>query len=250
MSIFRFEVAGIRLTEVVSIRRNEKGTYRCAIMKRQTLLEIAEEKFPLPKNQSSPPNLELRLNQMISYAIDRHDWYEDQRGKLFHAALGMLGFIAASAAILHLVDDGNLWFKIPFGFSLIALGTTSIRLIYLYTEVSEKNHPYRKISDIRSWYFRYVLGDGLVDDLDAILCDEDKQVAIDEVAENFKTFLERFKQFYEGNKFIFEDLQQVYIIFILQKYRQENLKKMYQTIKCGSIVFGAFGVLSIIVSAL
>ena len=198
--------------------------------RQKKLSEIAKEEF-LPCESVS---LRGRLQNMIQYAVGRHDWYEDQRGKLFQASLAMLSFIAAAAAFISTIGSSgeNDLPKILFYSGFLILGYASCRIIYLYTEVSEKNHPYRKVSDIKSWYFKYSISDKLnSDDIDKIFHYIDREKVLDEVRDDFRRFLSRFSRDFFEKDYIYDDIQQLYILYVLQNYRQKNLKKMYTVVR-------------------
>ncbi|BCM21160.1 hypothetical protein [Mesorhizobium sp. J8] len=189
-------------------------------------------------------NVQDRVYRMIEYAVGRHDWYEDQRGKLFQAALGMLSFIAAAAAIVNSVG-GSKYFVFFLGMGLIILGITACRLIMMYTEVSEKNHPYRKAADIKSWYYRYTVSGDIIDDLD-VLVGQDKEAAVEDVRKNFRAFLTAISGSIDAKVLLKEDLQQVFILYLLQNYRQMNLKRMYSVTKAGTVASMVFFALALI----
>lgn len=208
---------------------------------RKKLSEIAAE-YEL----GTDSDLQDRVYRMIEYAVGRHDWYEDQRGKLFQAALGMLSFIAAAAAIVNSLG-GSKYFVFFLCIGLIILGITACRLIIMYTQVSEKNHPYRKAADIKSWYYRYTVSGEIIDDLDALVGHEDREAAIDDVRKNFRAFLMAISGTLDRKIFLREDLQQVFILYLLQNYRQTNLKKMYGVTKTGTVTAMFFFGLALVV---
>ncbi|ESY22419.1 MULTISPECIES: hypothetical protein [unclassified Mesorhizobium] len=196
---------------------------------RKKLSEVAAE-YELGENG----DLQDRAYRMIEYAVGRHDWYEDQRGKLFQAALGMLSFIAAAAAIVNSVG-GSRYFVFFLGLGLVVLGITACRLIVMYTHVSEKNHPHRKAADIKSWYYRYTVSGDVIDDLDDLFGHDDKEAAVEDVRRNFRNFLKAISGSLDREVMLKEDLQQVFILYLLQNYRQTNLKKMYSVTKKGTV---------------
>lgn len=197
-------------------------------VRRKKLSEIAKENFK-PSNIDS---LQNRLNDMIQYAVGRHDWYEDQRGKLFQAALAMISFIAAAAAIATSLTKDSYFFLFTFYFGLLILGYAACRIIFLYTEVSEKDHPYRRVADIKSWYYRYSLkNEQITDDMNGIYFSEEKDNILDDVREDFSIFVKNLSGNFFQTEYLYDDIQQLYILYTLQNYRQKNLKKMYVVVR-------------------
>jgi len=97
-----------------------------------------------------------RISKAIEYASRRHDWYEDQRGKMFQGA------VTISSAIFIVAG----WIAKDFsnhGVPIALLGFLSIALIglvfavYYYNSELDSNRSYRLVSDIRIWYFKYNL---------------------------------------------------------------------------------------------
>lgn len=204
---------------------------------RKKFSEIAKEEFDPKSDQEF---FQDRLYRMVDYAVGRHDWYEEQRGKLFQAALGMISFIAAAIAITTSFNDHSRVFVVTFYLGLISLGYAACRIIFLYTKVSEKNHPYRRAADIKSWYYRYAFESGsVIDDLDELFASEDKDRAVEDTRENFRSFLRKIDQKSIKDSAIHEDLQQVFILYLLQNYRQINLKEMYRVVRVWTIISAA-----------
>ncbi len=195
----------------------------------------------LEQNVSLKDDDEIRdkLHQMIEYAIDRHDWYENQRNRFATVALTMLGF--AGALMIGMGDPAkyNLTFRVFGTAFVVSIVVTSLVVLREYMKVSEASHPYRKLADIRSWYFRYVASNNFADDLNSLSNEETKRAELKKLGETLRDFVIKWQE-YSSNKsgFVKEDLQQVFILYLLQNYRQRNLKVMLRELKSGTFISG------------
>ncbi len=190
-------------------------------------------------------SVQERLNRMIDYAIGRFDWYENERHKFLGIALIALPILAAQARFsLDLPSPHPLSSVFGVLSSLVGFGS-ALAMMHIYVSASEAPHPYRKLADIRSWYFRYSLRGKLEPRLDD---DPDKaKEQVERVLRAYKNFSSRWAELLKKKKgFLEEDLQQVFILQLLQKHRQENLKEMVAILKVGTILYVAFLGLAII----
>jgi hypothetical protein len=103
---------------------------------------------------------------------------------------------------------------------------TGISLVVLYNRYLVGKYPYRKVVDIHSWYFRYHLLHYL-GQLSGSPESQIKQVnqQANHIREYFARFLARAKDRFS---LIREDIEQVAILLILQKYRAQQTEKMHQ----------------------
>ncbi len=197
-----------------------------------------EEQYLLEANLSDEQKIELseRLKEMIQYAIGRHDWYDEQRLRFLTVGLALIAAFAALSAILKDLSE-NLpiltvilgWIGIVFGFF------TGIALLYLYNSGIGRNHPYRYIADIRSWYFIYGLKGKLPTSISKIdhIARKQKKEILDAYKNNIKRWYDSAK---EPNGFFKEDLQQVFILHVLQRYRYQDVKRMSRTLFYGMLI--------------
>ena len=174
-----------------------------------------------------------RLYRMIDYAIGRHDWYEEQRTRFLQIGLAVTAASAALATLLVRLSGGISWLPLlVLGLSVFSLLLTGVVLIYLYNSGIGQSHPYRKIADIRSWYFKYNVPDTLPDQLSE--SPETGRRQVENVSENLKRFLDRWLEYTdEPKKFIEEDLEQVFILQLLQRYRSQQIKSLSSTLTWG-----------------
>jgi hypothetical protein len=114
----------------------------------------------------------------------------------------------------------------------------------VYNELRGITYPYRKIADIRSWFFKYNF-----DSLPAALSTEAEQAVkeVNEVAKAYKVFVDRWTEYANKERgFIEEDLQQVFILQLLQSYRRESLERMHVTLLWGVAIFVSLSVLAVL----
>jgi hypothetical protein len=174
-----------------------------------------------------------RISKGIDYAIRRHDWYEDQRSRIFQGIVAIssamfvvCGWIAKTSSDLH---SQHL-----IGFLSIAL-IALVRAIYYYNQELDASRPYRMVSDIRLWYFKYnVLEKSL---------EKPNSPSHDELAANVLDQRLNFFKRLAGNldvpQSMREDLEQIFILQLLQKYKSESLTKMRWTLSYLIVAFGA-----------
>jgi hypothetical protein len=187
-----------------------------------------------------------RLYRMIDYGIKRFDWYEEQRFKFLQIALALITVTAGLSGFLANVRSSisPLALGLSFG-AVVTLLFTGIKLMLAYNELRDITYPYTKIADIRSWFFRYNFKS-----LPAALSREPVQSIkeVQETATAYQKFVERWSEYAKKQKgFIEEDLQQVFILQVLQSYRRESLERMVKLLNVGVIVFVSFAALAVFV---
>jgi hypothetical protein len=187
-----------------------------------------------------------RLYRMIQYSIGRQDWYDNQQHRMLNIGIA---FVAASFAlgtfILAISSDVSLLTAILGGLTALCTLGTGASLIFYYNRGLARDHPYRKIVDIRSWYFIYNFPSGLKDEIGQGY--EEAKKHVEETIDAYKVFLERWLEYCpDPNKFIEEDLEQVFILQILQRYRYQAVKTMSRMLYYGIWAIVVFGIASII----
>lgn len=169
-----------------------------------------------------------RIYKIIDYAIGRHDWYDGQRHQFLQIGLALMAVGASLGAIL--VNFGKTWYISAYSLGLVILVVSSIFFsglyqLYLYNHGIQRNYPYRQIADIRSWYFKYNFPSGLEDNLSNnfdIAYDQ-----VNEVKDNIGKFFDRVLEYADdANKLLKEDLEQIFILLLLQRYRQQQVRVM------------------------
>ena len=191
-----------------------------------------------------------RLYRMILYTIGRHDWYDVHQHRLLNIGIA---FIAASLALstfmLAIVSKISLVTQILGSVTVFCIFGTGLILVIYYNRRLARDHPYRKIVDIRSWYFIYNFPSGLKDALSKEFDEAKKQIK--ETIDAYEVFLRRWLEFSsDQDKFIEEDLEQVFILQLLQSYRYQAVKFMSKILFygiCATILFAFLTIISYVV---
>ena len=187
-----------------------------------------------------------RLYRMIQYSIGRQDWYDNHQHRMLNIGIA---FVAASFAlgtfIIAISSNVSLLTSMLGGMTALCTFGTGIILIFYYNRGLARDHPYRKIVDIRSWYFIYNFPSGLKDTIGKGYEEAKKQV--EETIDAYEVFLKRWLEYCpDRNRFIEEDLEQVFILQILQRYRYQAVKTMSKILFYGICVIVGFGIISVI----
>jgi hypothetical protein len=186
-----------------------------------------------------------RLYKMIEYTVRRQDWYSDQCHRLLQIGLAL---IAAGAALLALFAKLENLSPITQVLAWALPGSlvfTGIALVFLFNRTLDGDYPYRKVADISSWYFAYrfplALRSRLSRNHDAARDEVSKQA--DYIQRYFATFLAHAS---DQLNLIREDIEQVAILLILQRYRSQQTRQMSRLLLIGLsisvLLMVAFGV--------
>ena len=132
--------------------------------------------------------------------------------------------------------------------SLLAIIATSVRIAYLYGTGAREKYTHRKLANIRSWFFAYVVNDSVID---AAIYDEVNDSGHRKSLENaWAKFLVGWKEYAEKkNGFVVEDLQQVFVLYLFQGMRRRSLRKMIDAAILGSYFIACFLALTIVAAA-
>lgn len=183
--------------------------------------------------------LRERLYRMIEYGIRRHDWYDDQRHRFLQIGLALMAAGVAICAVFSKLVDLKVPTEVISWIFGIVIFCTGLYLVYLYNKGVARSHPYRKISDIRSWYFVYNFPSGLRDHLSEKPDDAKREV--NEVIAGLQVFLDRWLELTKDRlAFIKEDLEQVFILQLLQSYRHQQVKAMSSALYRGLKIAALF----------
>ena len=174
-----------------------------------------------------------RLYRMILYAIGRHDWYEDRLHRLLNIGVAFIaGFVALATFVSVVGSNMTLLSRIFSWVATFGVLVTGMSMVCYFNSRIARDHPYRKIVDIRSWYFIYNFPSGLRDSLSRRF--HKKKQEIEETIQAYETFLKRWLEYApDKDRFIEEDLQQVFILHLLQRYRFQAVKTMSRILYCG-----------------
>lgn len=196
---------------------------------------IGEGLIKAPENDADRKEISDRLGKMIDYAIKRHDWYEDQRSKTLSLGLALLGLSGFLVGGLLSQSVESLPFFWAFAtLTLLSILITAVWIILQYGWGSQLTYTHRALADIRSWYFAYTIkSDG--PDPDIHDADKDEENKIKLIA-NWEAFLERWSEFRNRkNAFVVEDLQQVFVLFLLQNIKRQSLRDMLKPAYIGGL---------------
>ena len=177
------------------------------------------------KTTSDEPGTDFLTTKVlasIDYAIKRHDWYEDQRFRIFQVAVAMTTTLLSILAVVSSAGAtlSPSWLLILRGLGLSA-AICLVTMIYLYNSDLDADRPHRYISDVRFWYFRYNLPSH-----GAVGVPLAPDAAASHVAAERDRFMERVADGFAWLPSLREDLEQLFILHTLQRAKSESLVQM------------------------
>jgi hypothetical protein len=180
-------------------------------------------------------HLKDKLFRAIDYAIRRHDWYEDQRSKVLQATLAIASaFLAIAGFSVRLNSNiSGPGTVIAVGMAITAL-LGLLRNILLFRSELNQDRPYRYISDIRFWFFGY----NLPQERNKLFSSKAPLALAKSVAEDRKRFFSRVSDNFSLSRSLREDLEQLFILHVLQKYKATSLTKMQDVLFWLTIFLG------------
>ena len=183
--------------------------------------------------------LSQRLYQMILYGVSRHDWYSEQCHKLLQIGLALIASGIAILALFERVSRLTPRAELLAWLTSLSMFSTGAILAYVYNRGLRRDHPYRKVVDIKSWYFAYQFPELLVDHLDE--GSPKARSRVEHVSSNIKRYFDKLVPHIKDAKAtIREDIEQVAILLVLQRYRTQQRKLMSSVLFVGIIVTGLF----------
>jgi hypothetical protein len=209
-------------------------------------VQIREWRLVTEANLSGEPlkAIQDRLYRMIDYAIKRHDWYVDQCHRLLQIGLALMATGGAIAAIFIKIENLAALTQYLAWIEALCLFATGLILVYLYNNSLAGDHPYRKVVNIRSWFYKYLFSDELSPQISSSPERAKRQVAqeADFITKFFDSFLTHSK---DGSNLLREDVEQVAILLILQRYRAQQVKKManylWRGVLAATVIFVGLG---------
>lgn len=212
--------------------------------------ELGEGLTASPRDPAEIKNLSDRLGKMIDYAIKRHDWYDEQRNKALSLGLALLGLSSfLVGGLLGQSVEHLAYFRAFAALTLISIVITAVWIILEFGRGSSLTYTHRAVADIRSWYFAYTIrNEGGVDPaIYDVNKDEENRKSL---LANWEQFLEKWNSYrIKKNGFIVEDLQQVFVLFLLQNIKRNSLRKMLQPAYVGGMIISVFLAITIICAA-
>jgi hypothetical protein len=167
-----------------------------------------------------------KLFRAIDYAIRRHDWYEDQRSRVLQQTMTIsfailtISLGVTSLLIQKAISSSELFATLAgfIGLAVISIG----RSAWLYNAELDIDRPYRLVSDIRFWFFRYNLPKASRE----LLSGDTVRSLAAEVIDERKRFFERIGPNLSLDRSMREDLEQLFILQVLQRSKSESLLKL------------------------
>jgi len=212
-----------------------KGELQQAELSQVAAAKLSDEQLKL---------IQERLYKMIDYTVKRHDWYVDQCQRMLQIGLALIatgGAIAALFAKLESLPRITQFVAWAFATSFFGTGLVSV---HLYNRYLAGDHPYRKVVDIHSWYFAYRFPQRLDPNLSK--SPETAKQQVDQEASYIKQYFAKFLTHAKDRvSVIREDIEQVAILLILQRYRAQQTQKMSQWLFNGLKVSALFFVVLI-----
>ena len=202
---------------------------------------LFEESFrsllePLAQDAEKTEAIAKRLADMRKHATERHDYYERYRNQYLAVGLAMLPLSFAIAVLtLNFVNAAGV--ALPratvAGLGVFAFIVTALAVLYTYIQGTSVNYCYRDVARTWSWSHGY---EGLAGAGDADrLCPERRR-------EDRIAFAKALRQF--GDEWIAfmgspwrplaEDIEQVFILFVLQGVARRQVQHLATIVKWGA----------------
>lgn len=188
-----------------------------------------------------------RLYKMIDYAVKRQDWYADQCHRLLQIGLGLIASGVAIIALFSNLENLQIVTKILGGIEGLIFFFTGLKLTDLFNRSLAGNHPYRNLVNISSWFYYY----NFPEEYSEQNLSEDPNIAKEQVNQESdyikNVFIKFLDQTTDKNKSIREDIEQVSVLFLLQKYKREKAQQMANALSTGiclTFLFFVFLILS------
>jgi hypothetical protein len=228
--------AAIPLVFVVLLMAGPDGTWLMGA-KRKGLPKHEEKLKALQEDEVQRINKELlshvdeaerngsyqlnKIGSAITNAIGRHDWYEQQRQTVFTNVVAITGLLLTVLGFsVDNITFGSKYICIVLSTAVVLI-VALFRIVYLYDAELDQDRPYRMVSDIRYWFFRYSLPDRGKRAHEAPAA-----TLVEEVIKEREKYFDRVLANSELPHSIREDLEQLFILHVLQRYKQQSLQAM------------------------
>ena|SRR3989442_1332474 len=175
-----------------------------------------------------------RLWNMIQYAIGRHDYWENYRTRYLTIATALFAVAATGISILVNAKITGVAAALLFA-AFIDLGATGLYIIYRFRKETTPDYPYRKEAEVKSWIYLYTLppnGKVLIDFKSNVA----RKKAAKKYVESLQDFSTRWMKLTEEER-MQEDLEQVLILYTLQAYKREFVKRLARSLQIGTALF-------------
>jgi hypothetical protein len=151
--VFPWKAGAQRTPQINKLAEDARSAERELLIKSDTELSATDV------DSKSHEYFVKKLLEAIDYAIKRHDWYEDQRSRVFQSSLTLLSAVLAVLAVVAKATTTSLSEPYPVMLIFFVVGTcvALLRMLWLYSIELNADRPYRLVSDITFWHFRYNL---------------------------------------------------------------------------------------------
>jgi len=161
----------------------------------------------------------------ILYSVGRHDWYESQRQNILRLIFQLASVVfVVFGLIFGLYKDPNSTTLIFVGSAAFASLMFICLGLYIYNMELDGDRPYRLVSDIKIRYFRYNLSNESPEDQKT-----SRDLAVEEISKR-ESFIRRVINLSSVGDLIREDLEQLYILHVLQRSKQKSLSQLRYTL--------------------
>jgi len=168
-----------------------------------------------------------KLLVAIDYAIKRHDWYEEQRSRLFQTSLTLMtGILTIVALVVRSGSSPAIQARVCLWILGIITIVAALRAVLLYDMELDRDQPYRLIADIRFWYFRYSLPSASSTSSDG----DQAEDAAQHVATERTRFVDRLLANAALPESLREDMEQLFVLHTLARSKSESLSAMRWTL--------------------
>lgn len=215
-------------------RKGLDGSNIDSLIEAQKNAEIeVVDRLPKTKDFDEQAYFLNKIQTAIQYAIGRHDWYEQQRSTIYQMTLAGASFMFVICGMALGATDAVLFHFGYFAVFTVAIAVISVvAALWRYNSELDADRPYRSVSDIRFWYFRY----NFPDHSSQSKADTNIEIATAEL-EQRKRFFNKIDGYATLNASVREDLEQLFILQILQRYKSESLTRLRWTL---AYMIGAF----------
>lgn len=196
---------------------------------------------PLLKDEATAEAMAKRLADMRKHAVERHDYYERYRNQYLAVGLALLPLsFAIGGFVLNFINTAKvdvIW-AAGAAAGVITFILTGLAVVFRYVGGTSPNYCYRKVAKAVSWYHAYVDVAGVGDA---------NRLCPDQVRKEVCGFAKALREF--GDTWIgamtdawrpyAEDLEQVFILFMLQSEKRRQVRSLALCVKWGMSI-GAF----------
>jgi hypothetical protein len=189
-------------------------------------------------------SLAERVRALISYSIDRVDYYEDYRTRFLSYSGTLLAFSVAFAAFMVRYSGlpQNVLQIFVFGAVLLMVACLADAGFYLWDSINP-SYPHRPVAQTQ-WYYMYNLPrlDGSKGDYTGDAASKARSWLLD-FKDNVKKMSEQGKK-----EMVLDDIEQLVMLYIITAYKKRFAERMQNALTLGIIAFGVttiFGILAL-----